>query len=342
MATTAIAKSAASNLDVLTKGTDKKILGGLFVASKSGAIKHFFKACSEMFTRGRVKKLEDIAKHSRLSNLVKKFTSKESSLYNSSLVPLGFPTLAVAEGRVTGFLVSEVKLVVSGKRINKIAGVSDKKVIKTLDQHIKFLQQESFFQIAHQQAKQMGVIGRSEQARAWYQDYALEQGLNFRSMDLLRTGGRRISDIRLGRMYFFRYRPEQPRDMYDEFPLIFLLSEEPDTFDGINFHYLSPKLRAILLGKMLMYLNNQDYSDRTKLFARKFRSMIQTNKRFRHAKVIYKRYKAEDVQSKILQVHPLDWELAITVPTERFKTISGGRAASKKMWIKSAKLARNI
>ena len=91
-----------------------------------------------------------------------------------------------------------------------------------------------------------------------------------------------------------------------------------------------------------MYLNNQDYTDRTKLFARKFRGMIQTNKRFRHAKVIYKRYKAEDVQSKILQVHPLDWELAITVPTERFKTKSGGRTMSKKMWIKSAKLARNI
>ena len=91
-----------------------------------------------------------------------------------------------------------------------------------------------------------------------------------------------------------------------------------------------------------MYLNNQDYSNRTKLFARKFRSMIQTNKRFKHAKVIYKRYSIEEVQSKILQVHPLDWELAIMVPTERFKTISGGRTMSKKIWINSAKLARNI
>ena len=186
----------------------------------------------------------------------------------------------------------------------------------------------------------MNVIGRSSAAREWYYDQALDQGVNYRSMDMLRTGGRRVSDIRLGRMYFFRYRPEKPEDMYDEFPLIFLLYEDPDNFSGINFHYLRPKLRAVLLGNMMMYLNNQDYTDRTKLFARKFRNMIQTNRRFRHAKVIYRQYRADDVRSKILQVHPLDWELAITVPTERFKTKGGGRTMSKKMWIKTEKLAK--
>ena len=41
-------------------------------------------------------------------------------------------------------------------------------------------------------------------------------------------------------------------------------------------------------------------------------------------------------------MHPLDWDLAITVPTERFKTAGGGRTASKKMWYKTAKRARTI
>ena len=55
------------------------------------------------------------------------------------------------------------------------------------------------------------------------------------------------------------------------------------------------------------------------------------------SKAIYRQYRADDVRSKILQVHPLDWELAITVPTERFKTKGGGRTMSKKMWIKTSR-----
>ena len=320
---------------------DKIILEGLFLGSKYKGIKAVFSSASSILTGGRVKSLQDLAKLPAFKNAVKKLSKAEITAYTKHLQTLGFPTLAIQEGKVVGLRMGKARAAITTQ---KIAGLplSGQKVLKVVNQHINFLKEESFFQKAHKQAKVMGIIQRTEESRAWYQDYALEQGVNFRSMDMLRTGGRRVSDIRLGRMYFFRYRPEQPEDTYDEFPLIFLLSEEPDTFDGINFHYLSPKLRAVLLGKMLMYLNNQDYTDRTKLFARKFRGMIQTNKRFRHAKVIYKRYKADDVKSKILQVHPLDWELAITVPTERFKTVSGGRTMSKKIWLKSAKLAKNL
>ena len=143
-------------------------------------------------------------------------------------------------------------------------------------------------------------------------------------------------------MYFFRYTPNKPYETYDEFPLIFMLYEDADNFSGINFHYLSPKLRAILLGHMLQYMSNKDYTERTKIFARKFRDVIKKNKRFRHAKVSYRQYRNDQVQSKVIQVHPLDWELAIMVPTERFKTIGGGRTASKKIWFKTAKEARTV
>ena len=180
-------------------------------------------------------------------------------------------------------------------------------------------------------------------SRSWYHDYALEQGLDYRSLKMMQSGGRRIKDMRLGRMYFFRYEPIAGyKYNYDAFPLVFMLYEDPDNFSGINFHYLSPKLRAILLGHMLNFLSDQDFSNRTRLFARKFMQIIQTNKRFRHAKAIFKNYRPEHIQSKVIQVHPLDWELAIMVPTERFKTPSGGRIASKKIWRETALRARTI
>ena len=166
---------------------------------------------------------------------------------------------------------------------------------------------------------------------------------DFRSLEMIREGGNRIKDIRLVRMYFFRYEPVMDyKHNYDAFPLIFMLYEDPDNFSGINFHYLSPKLRAILLGHMFTFLTDKDFSNRTRLFGRKFMQVIRTNKRFRHAKAIFKNYRPENIQGKIIQVHPLDWELAIMVPTERFKTPTGGRIASKKIWRETSIKARTI
>ena len=177
-------------------------------------------------------------------------------------------------------------------------------------------------------------------------------------MQILRTGGRRIGDIKIGRMYFFRYEAEdtasgrgvrtkwtnniESNRIYDEFPLIFLLSEDPGLLEGINFHYMMPKHRIILLGRMFEYLNNEDFDNRTKLFSVRFKRAIKENRRFRYAKAAYKEYKPGRIRSKILQVHPMDWELAITVPTERFVTPAGGRVASKTMWKQTNRLARKF
>jgi len=331
----------------------KVILSALALGARVPGIRNFFKAASKLLTLGRLKKLSDVGNSQQLANAVKKFTKQEVTLYNKHLVPLGFPKL-VLEGKIgqrgskiTGFAQKETTrtvhrgVTIADAEMRRM-GVTKEKVMRTIDQHIDFLKSESFFQKAHKQAKQQGIIERTELSREWFHDYALEQGLNYRSMEMLRTGGKRISDMRLGRMYFFRYRPNKPEEIYDEFPLMFLLAEDPDNMWGLNFHHLSPKRRAILLGKMLDFMNNTEYNENTRLMARKFRSMIQTNKRFRDAKAIYRQYRIEDIKSKVIHVHPLDWELAIMVPTERFKTLGGGRTASKKIWYKTFRRAKTL
>ena len=331
----------------------KVILSGLALGARVPGIRNFFNDASQLISTGRFRKLSDVAKSQKLTARVKKFTKQEITLYEKHLVPLGFPKLVVEKGssfqigKVTGFASQDTaRTIHRGATIAEVKmknlGVTQEKVMRTIDQHIKFLKEESFFQKAHKHAKQQGIIERTELSREWFHDYALEQGLNYRSMEMLRTGGKRISDMRLGRMYFFRYRPNKPDEIYDEFPLMFLLSEEPDNMWGLNFHHLNPKRRAILLGKMLDFMNNTEYNENTRLMAHKFRSMIQTNKRFRDAKAIYRQYRIEDIKSKVIHVHPLDWELAIMVPTERFKTLGGGRTASKKIWYKTFRRAKTL
>ncbi len=327
----------------LKKHQDKVILGALAGAAKFKGLRLFFSRITSAFSAGQVKDFSSVGQVKGVNKIIAKFTMSETGIYRKLLEPIGFPRLGIVEGKVSGFVGSK-----SAAAARVGAGAVEtkpfnKKIVANLQQHIDYLQEESFFQKAHKEAKQMGIIGRNELARRWYHDYALEQGLDFRSLEMIREGGRRIKDLRLGRMYFFRYEPVAGyKYNYDAFPLVFMLYEDPDNFSGINFHYLSPKLRAILLGHMFTFFTDQDFTNRTRLFARKFMQVIQTNKRFRHAKAIFKNYRPENIQSKIIQVHPLDWELAIMVPTERFKTPTGGRIASKKIWRETAIKARTI
>jgi len=322
---------------------NKIILGALSSASQFKGLRHLFSMVTSNLTKGRIKSFDDINKIEGINKAVQQLTLSERNTYRKILVPIGFPEIVVQQGKITGLI--SVRRISTGLRVTDTLVDTksfQKKVVNNLKQHIDYLQKESFFQKAHKQAKQMGIIERNEITRAWYHNYALEQGVNYRSLQMLQEGGRRTSDMRLGRMYFFRYTPDNPEEIYDEYPLLFLLYEDADNFSGINFHHLSPKLRAILLGNMLMYLTNQDYTNRTRLFARKFRDVIGNNKRFRHAKVSYRQYRSNQIKSKVIQVHPLDWELAIMVPTERFKTIGGSRTSSKKIWYKTAKRARSL
>ena len=322
---------------LLNKKVDKTILNSLSLGAKHPGIRKIFQAMSRAFVVGRLTKFSDISKVKGFQGAADRLTKTESAWYQRVLVPIGFPVIKQKTFRSVGIQAIQMAPDVARKVVNI------KRLEKNLQQHISFLQEETFFQKAHKTAKKSGIIERSEMSRSWYHDYALEQGLDYRSLKMMQSGGRRIKDMRLGRMYFFRYEPIAGyKYNYDAFPLVFMLYEDPDNFSGINFHYLSPKLRAILLGHMLNFLSDQDFSNRTRLFARKFMQIIKTNKRFRHAKAIFKNYRPEHIQSKVIQVHPLDWELAIMVPTERFKTPSGGLIASKKIWRETSLRARTI
>ena len=306
--------------------------------------------------RGKLRKIADIGKSKEVEDAVKKFSKSEATMYTKTLVKVGFPRLVMQRGKVMGFLRKTAQG--AKQTLSKIGQtpvhrkITSNKIATALEQHIDYLKEESFFQKAHKAAKQENLITRDRRTREFYHDYAAEQGVNYRSMQMLRTGGHKTGDIKIGRMYFFKYAAEatasgrgvdiKKGNVYDEFPLIFLLAEEPGSLEGINFHYMVPRERIKLLGRMFEYLNSEDFDSRTKLFSVKFRRTIKNNRLFRYARACYREYKPGRIDSKIIQVHPMDWELAITVPTERFVTPKGGRVASKKMWIQTNRLVKGF
>ena len=314
---------------------DKRILSAFAIAQKIPGLQGVFKIATKLVMKGNIKTLDDLRKSPEFQRTVTKLTSNEIGIYTKTLMPLGFPELVVEGGKV-------VRVIGRSQATQLIPSPSVKRVTKALEQHIDYLQEDSFFQKAHKQAKNLRITDRSERAREFYHNYALSFGVNYRSMNMLHTGGKKINNLLLGRMYFFRYEPTKQQDVYDKYPLIFMLYEDADNFSGINFHYLTPKQRAVLLGQMFMYLNNEDFGITTKLMVQSFRILIRNDRRFRFAKSAYRQYKPDQIRSKIIQVHPLDWELAIMVPTEKFQSFAGSRITSRSVWIENTKRAKTI
>ena len=79
--------------------------------------------------------------------------------------------------------------------------------------------------------------------------------------------GKITAKIGIGKMYFFAYNPKHRDTLpyYDEFPLVIPIEYYKDGFLGLNLHYLPPRLRAILMGKLLEVSGNKTFNERTKM-----------------------------------------------------------------------------
>ena len=139
-----------------------------------------------------------------------------------------------------------------------------------------------------------------------------------------------VSKSVLGKMYFYSYNPKWKDELpwYDTFPLVFPIERYPDGFLGLNFHYLAPKHRAILMDQLKMFANNKKYDETTKL--RLSYNMLKGFTKIKRAKPTVHRYLNSKVNSKFVLVNADEWEVALFLPVERFK-----KANKKKVWAHS-------
>jgi len=141
------------------------------------------------------------------------------------------------------------------------------------------------------------------------------------------------SRSRLGKMYFYSYNPKWKAKLpwYDTFPLVFPIEEYNNGFLGLNFHYLRPKDRAILLDQLKVFANNKKYDETTKL--RLTYNMLKGFSKIKRAKPTVHRYLNSKINSKFVLVNADEWEVALFLPVERFK-----KAHKKQVWAHSGEM----
>ncbi len=134
----------------------------------------------------------------------------------------------------------------------------------------------------------------------------------------------------LGKMYFYSYNPKWKDKLpwYDTFPLVFPIERYPDGFLGLNFHYLNPKDRAVLMDQLKTFANNKKYDETTKL--KLTYNMLKGFTKIKRAKPTVHRYLNSKVNSKFVLVNADEWEVALFLPVERFK-----KASKKQVWAHS-------
>jgi len=125
-----------------------------------------------------------------------------------------------------------------------------------------------------------------------------------------------------GRMYFFMYNPKHKATLpyYDLFPLVLPIQKYSDGFLGINFHYLYPKDRAILLDELKVFVNDRTLSEAARI--RVSYNMLRGFTKFKRAKPCIKRYLTTYMKSQFIPVTPDEWGPALFLPVEQFRKMN--------------------
>ena len=93
---------------------------------------------------------------------------------------------------------------------------------------------------------------------------------------------------------------------YDTFPLIMLIGYEKETFLGLNFHYLNPRYRALLLDRVNKKIGKGIVS---------FDKIAQIPQ---VAPAVH-RYRFDHIKKRVIPIEESEQELAIFLPLERFR-----------------------
>jgi len=167
--------------------------------------------------------------------------------------------------------------------------------------------------------RQGHIPARTKDARNWFRTKAQKIGrTRVQPEDMLREN-KTVDNVEIGNMYHFKYDPKHKKTLpyYDTFPLIFMVGAADGGFYGINLHYLPPKLRAKLMDELYSLTSNNRYDEKTKLMISY--KILQGASKMKYFKPTFKHYLADHVKSKFIKVDSAEWDIALFLPTGRFK-----------------------
>lgn len=175
-----------------------------------------------------------------------------------------------------------------------------------------------FSNILKQGSSRGFISGKSNEAIKWYRNTA--RNLTSVSRDrLLREKSQIRTSVEPGSMYMFAYDAKHKDTLpyYDAFPIIFPVKLLDDGFLGLNFHYLQPNLRAMLMDSLYTLNTDPKMTQKSKIMLSY--QLLRAASQFKYFKPCLKRYLYSQFRSRFIYVDPESWDIALFLPTEQFK-----------------------
>ncbi|MFK5882875.1 MAG: hypothetical protein QM489_00890 [Candidatus Izemoplasma sp.] len=158
--------------------------------------------------------------------------------------------------------------------------------------------------------KTSSIARQSRRSAKWFQNKIKEFTKGIRKQQASRPV--------IGKLYTYSYSPKHKETLphYDLFPMVMPFGMYTDGWIGINFHYLPPRLRAVLMDELLKINGKKNLNAKTKLqLSYDLLNKLSNSKLI--APTIH-RYLIGHVKSKIIVIPANEWELAVMLPTAKF------------------------
>jgi len=133
-------------------------------------------------------------------------------------------------------------------------------------------------------------------------------------------------DATIGQMFFFYYDAKLKDELpyWDKFPLVIVLDIDATGFLGLNLHYLPPRLRKMLLDRLLKYKMKAGSPRAFMKISYPFLKAVMADKMFQ---VCVHRYLHNHLRSNFIIVHEGAWENASMLPVQKFQG-----ATARQVW----------
>lgn len=185
---------------------------------------------------------------------------------------------------------------------------------------------ENIFQKIQELRSDAAIPARGRAAQDWFRKTVRslygDRQLSGRERFIQAEGAKLVSRAsirRTGKLFMFVYDPKLKKQLpyYDRFPMIFVLEVRGGSLLGLNMHYLPINRRLRLFNRLIELLNDDNMDENTRL--RLSYIAIKDSSKFQSALSLIREYKAKYIRSKLLEVQPQDWEIAMFLPTETFR-----------------------
>lgn len=152
---------------------------------------------------------------------------------------------------------------------------------------------------------------------------------------------RYVNKLEAGKLYLYGYDAKTKKKLpyFDRYPLIIPYAAAIGGWYGINFHYLDYRSRLFLFSELLKITNNKRFDKTTRIKA-KVALMGSLAKRVPQFYPCSKRYLMTQVRSRIVEIQPEHWPIAVFLPVASFTNDKGATISTEAVWKESLKKIR--